>query len=108
MTLADRSPVRDALLSSRPRSADPVLELPEHAPELPSIDPLQPLPKLRSRERPTQAIPIAPMDAIPLPGVGLRGWSLWGPVLSLAAILVACGLGLAGRSYLLWRHTTKS
>lgn len=87
-----------AQLVDRRRVTGPELKLPESAPEPPSIDPLKPLPKFRSSDRIAKPVEIVPMDAIPLPGVGLRGWSLWGPVLSLSAIAVVVGFGLLGRS----------
>jgi hypothetical protein len=77
--------------------------LPERAPDSPSIDPLKPLPKFRSTDRPTKPVELAQLKAIPLPGVGLRGWSLWGPVLGLGAILAVVGLGLLARQLLIRR-----
>ncbi|HUQ68765.1 MAG TPA: hypothetical protein VM165_04535 [Planctomycetaceae bacterium] len=98
-----RSATRDHLVKERNLTAGPELKLPERAPEPPSIDPLKPLPKFRSEDRPNRTAEIAPLDAIPLPGVGLRGWSLWGPVISLAAIVAALGLGLLVRKVRAWR-----
>ncbi|MDZ4683513.1 MAG: hypothetical protein SH850_00395 [Planctomycetaceae bacterium] len=98
-----RSATRDHLVKERNLTAGPELKLPERAPEPPSIDPLKPLPKFRSEDRPNRTAEIAPLDAIPLPGVGLRGWSLWGPVISLAAIIATLGLGLLVRKIRAWR-----
>lgn len=75
-----------------PTSTD--LATPERAPAPPVIDPLEPLPKFQSPHRPAEAEAMAELDQIPLPGTGLRGWSLWGPVLSLSAILGILGGGL--------------
>jgi hypothetical protein len=102
-----RSATRD-LLMSRATTSGPELRLPDHAPEPASIDPLEPLPKFRPSSRSAKPLDIAPLEAIPWPGVGLRGWSLWGPILSLGAIAIVVGLGLASRTFWIWRRAHRS
>jgi hypothetical protein len=91
---AERSPTRDHLSREPDRAARTDLPTPARAPEPPVIDPLQPLPKFRSPTRPATGDAVAALDAIPMPGTGLRGWSLWGPVFSLSGIGLIVGLGL--------------
>jgi hypothetical protein len=96
-TPAERSPTRDHLSREPDHAARTDLPTSAQAPEPPVIDPLQPLPKFRSPTRPATGDAVAALDAIPMPGTGLRGWSLWGPVFSLSGIGLIVGLGLLSR-----------